>query len=187
MDELQPYLDDPPPRKARGPLLVFAIINIVFGGLAFLESVCGLISLGMMGAASKLAPAVGLKPAMSLMTHPAILGMQAASLVVGSLLIVSGIMLIRLSPSAIRVTKIAAGAKILEFLVDTTLNWTVIQPAVRKLTATAPGPHQQFELVGQVLGLVFGALFGLVYPTVLLFMLGRPEVATQFAPAPPSE
>ncbi len=170
LDHDQEYeYDYDAPRKATGAVLVFAVINMVLGGGGLMMNI--LVMLGTVALKAPTQPTV-------VLVH------MAANMFVALMLFVSGILLYRLASSAKKFAIAVASCEMLVFLSGAILSFTVSLPILQHDFASQGFPNANAMALGvTIFGVVTGALFGLLYPMLLLYFITRENASRQFTGA----
>ena len=166
---------------------VFGILNIAFGAMAL---VCTPLSFLMSFASQAMLenmpdvpqaenPFQEMMEAPGFMTYTYVT--TALGMAVGGLLLVAGIGLLRLRPWA-RHVSIGYGVYAwVSAIAGGIISYFVIYAPMAEKLAEVSGP-QSASLIGGMFGGVAGMCIGLIYPTILLIFMLRPEIKAAFQP-----
>lgn len=178
--------DLPPPaprRKASGGVVALGVINIVYASLFY---ICGgIVSIASPFFRSAFQQFVEKQGIENLELSPA---MQVYSiingviiLVLGVLFIIGGIGLLKLKPQGRRISMGVATAVIIWTVIAFVIDLFLVYPAQTQMLGEQMGqlsPGQQMVIL--VASRVFGTLFQLTYPIILLICLNLRSIKTQF-------
>jgi hypothetical protein len=181
------------------------ILNIVFGSLFLLCTVCGGALLLMMLGNSSMFQIGGVNPVQDMWdfvkreipAYPAIaIGSLVAGLVLNALLLISGIGLLNMQNWARVLALIYSVITIIEQIGSLIFTIAYVNPVMTRWEADfhrrfagrlPPGGMGGGDSAFQNLTTVAGAILGMVYAIVLLVMMLRPSVAAAFGTGPPPE
>ncbi|MDB6078677.1 MAG: hypothetical protein JWO82_2424 [Akkermansiaceae bacterium] len=159
-----------PPGQKPGAIQVFGILDLVFCAFSILGALLGLIgamsSTFLVSASQKIDAPPGWIP----LTTSVISG------VVGVLLLLAGIQLLQSRKHAIRWSNRYAWFAIAGKLVSIVLNVLFYLPMAQKTMSSVDANMRQPIQVGMSIGVVLGGLATMIYPTLCLVLLNRPQV-----------
>jgi len=160
-------------------VVVFGILNIVFGAMVLCSFPCAL-GLQMMPVPAN-APQAG----NVMMSTPFLRGYSMASLLIGVLLaaweLAAGVGLVRSRPWGRWLSVSYGYASILIALASTVVGILFISPAIREATQSIPDPMMRDIMAFMPVFMVLGTCFSLIYPVLLLIFMSRQNVKDYFA------
>ncbi|MBV9122287.1 MAG: hypothetical protein JO112_02865 [Planctomycetes bacterium] len=193
-------------RERPGVVLVFAILNLVFGGLGVFCLLCAGGAFGLFYSISQSNPQAA-KDFAALQFPSIVMIYYLVSFGVGwilaLILVISGTGLLKMRPWARQLCLIYSGVSIVLSLASLVFSIFYIQPAMQtwqhdfnqrmaemdKKQGVPPPPQMQQSPIGGIIGSVMGTIIGLLYPVLLAVFMLLPRVSAAFAgePLPPPE
>lgn len=161
-------------RRRPASITVFAVLNMVFGGLGLLSP---LVSLSMKRFSEG--------PMMEMMENHSFLGpWQTGGVVLAVLvslaLIYIGVALLSLKPWARTACVVYAVYGVIMTLAQAAVSWLVMKPALIQIKDEMP--MGDFVVASSMAGVILGLIFGMAYPLVIGIFMSRNKVKEIFEP-----
>ncbi len=163
-------------------ITVIGVIGIVLGILGLCGNLFGLAAGPLAGTMQEMAPQGTQDPQLQLLSNPTVARMtmlqSIVGLLLGILLLVSAILLLKMSFLGYNLMIVYSVLSILWTLISLGTTFAVLMPIQRQILGDSP--EAQAAMVGGMAGGFCGALIGLIYPVAVLIVLTRPAIKEQF-------
>ncbi|GBC92176.1 hypothetical protein HRbin15_00640 [bacterium HR15] len=161
---------------------VIGVIGIVLGILGLCGGLCGLAAGPLAGTFAEMAPPDAQSPQMQLLKDPTYMRLTVLQSLVGVVLaialLVSAIMLLRMSPLGYNLMIVYSVIAILWTLVSLVLAFTVMNSIQQRVLGSTP--EAGAAMAGGLIGGFLGAAVSIIYPVVVLIVLTRPAIKERF-------
>jgi len=163
-------------------ITVISVIGIVLGILGLCGGLCGLASGPFAGMVAEMAPQGTQDPQVQLLQNPTYVRMMTLQSIVGAVLaivlLVSAIMLLRMSLLGYNLMIVYSVISILWTLVSFALTFAVIMPIQQRVFEGRP--EAGAAMAGGLIGGFIGAAINIIYPVAVLIVLTRPAIKERF-------
>jgi len=162
---------------------VIGVIGIVLGILGLCGGLCGLATGPFAGTLAEMAPQGAQNPQMQLLKDPTYMRLTVlqslVAVILAIVLLVSAIMLLRMSPLGYNLMIVYSVVSILWTLVSLVLTFAVMTPIQQRIL----GADQQAgaaAMVGGLIGGFVGTALSIIYPVAVLIVLTCPAIKERF-------